>query len=179
MSNLFQDIILLNILLGIWLDYKSENQWRQRRFFAFTFGKSNKMAGLLSDAFSKSRTLLWKSFSLQKSLLSVPDNIFDFVVGKKFAGIMDGTLKVAILPYCTVFENDLKSLILYSWMGSKIHFSSQKYLNFDAQNQHNYHSVNNSSDSSETLWVTFKHCLCLASASRCKMSNYIINNERN
>ena len=72
MSNLFQDIILLNILLGIWLDYKSENQWRQRRFFAFTFGKSNKMAGLLSDAFAKSRTLLWKSFSLQKSLLSGP-----------------------------------------------------------------------------------------------------------
>ena len=68
------------------MDYKSENQWRQRRFFAFTFGKSNKMAGLLSDAFAKSRTLLWKSeksFSLQKSLLSVPDKIFDFVVGKK------------------------------------------------------------------------------------------------
>ena len=84
------------------MDYKSENQWRQRRFFAFTFGKSNKMAGLLSDAFAKSRTLLWKSFILQKSLLSVPDKIFDFVVAKKIAGVMDGTLKVAILPYCNV-----------------------------------------------------------------------------
>ena len=40
-----------------------------------------------------------------------PNKIFDFVVDKKIAGIMDGTLKVAISPYCTVFENDLKSLI--------------------------------------------------------------------
>ena len=73
-----------------------------------------------------------------------------------------------------MFENDLKSLILYSWKGSKIHFSSQKYLNFDAQNQHNYHSVNDSSDSSETLWVIFKHCLCLHPDARCLITSSIM-----
>ena len=73
-----------------------------------------------------------------------------------------------------MFENDLKSLILYSWKGSKLHFSSQKYLNFDAQNQHNYHSVNDSSDSSETLWVIFKHCLCLHHDARCLITSSIM-----
>ena len=68
------------------------------------------------------------SFFKKKGLFWGPEKIFNFVLGRKIAGIMDGTLKVAVRLYRTVFKNPSKSLVLQA------------------------------KNSIETFWFIFQHC---------------------